>query len=192
MMRCLLSWLLLCACAVPACAQMDADGGAPVAVAARDFSRLDSLVGVYNRMLADYRRRYTAKGKSSVRSLWKGERKVLDLNNLVDVLFQENIRCKVYVLAQALLETGWFSSRVCREYHNLFGLYDSRVGDYYRFACWEDSVVAYQRYVQYRYREGSYLKFLRDIGYAEDPDYCRKVAVIARDLAEQMAAKKGF
>lgn len=192
MIRLLFVWMMMCMAAVPASAQLNLDPGGLVAGNVPRGGQLDSLVRVYNRALADYRRKYTAKGKSSVRSLWKGEHKTLDLNNLVDVLFQENIRCKVYVLAQALLETGWFSSRVCREYHNLFGLYDSRVGDYYRFACWEDSVVAYQRYVQYRYRDGSYLKFLRDIGYAEDPDYCRKVAVIAQDLADEMADKKSF
>lgn len=40
---------------------------------------------------------------------------------------------KLFVMAQAVLETGNFKSRVCREYNNLFGLYDSRHKDYFRF-----------------------------------------------------------
>lgn len=89
---------------------------------------------------------------------------------------------KLFVLAQALLETGNFSSRVCREYNNLFGLYDSKNRDYYRFERWEDSVVGYGKMIQYRYKGGNYLHFLKRIGYAEDPRYITKVARMAKSI----------
>lgn len=82
------------------------------------------------------------------------------------------------VLAQAVLETGWFQSSVCRNYNNLFGLTNPRTKDYYRFDRWQDSVVAYYTKVQYKYKGGNYLRWLRELGYAEDPDYTAKLRVL--------------
>ena len=79
----------------------------------------------------------------------------LNLESLKDVLGEVGLSNKLFVLAQAVLETGNFSSHVCKEYNNLFGLYDSKSRDYYRFASWEDSVVGYKRMIQYRYRGGN-------------------------------------
>ena len=93
---------------------------------------------------------------------------------------------KLFVLAQAMLETGNFSSRVCKEYNNLFGLYDSKNRDYYRFERWEDSVVGYGKMIQYRYKGGNYLHFLKRIGYAEDPRYIAKVAKMAKSIYNRL------
>ena len=60
----------------------------------------------------------------------------LNLESLKDVLGEVGLSNKLFVLAQAVLETGNFSSHVCKEYNNLFGLYDSKRRDYYRFASW--------------------------------------------------------
>ena len=106
----------------------------------------------------------------------------LSYSNIVKVMDEVGIRQQLYVIAQACLETGYFTSRVFREYNNLFGLFDSRKNDYYRFTKWEDSVVAYKRYIQYRYSGGDYLAFLRRIKYAGDPDYTNKVRKIAKSL----------
>ena len=114
--------------------------------------------------------------------LYKGKSRKLSYGNLINVMEECGIRQPLYVLAQACLETGWFTSRVYREYNNLFGLYDSRKKDYYRFQTWEDSVAGYAQYVQYRYKGGDYLHFLRRVGYAEDPGYTVKVNCIAKML----------
>ncbi len=113
----------------------------------------------------------------------------LNLESLKDVLGEVGLSNKLFVLAQAVLETGNFSSHVCKEYNNLFGLYDSKRRDYYRFASWEDSVVGYKRMIQYRYRGGNYLHFLKRIGYAEAPRYISKVAQIARKLYKNLFAE---
>lgn len=84
------------------------------------------------------------------------------------------------VLAQAMLETGYLSSRVCRECNNLFGL-RKRDGAYFCFERWEDSVKAYRDYVQYKYKGGDYFDFLDSIGYAEDRRYTAKVRKIVRE-----------
>lgn len=110
----------------------------------------------------------------------------LNLKNLTDVITEVGLSNKLFVLAQAMLETGNFSSRVCKEYNNLFGLYDSKNRDYYRFEKWEDSVVGYRKMIQYRYKGGNYLNFLKRIGYAEDPRYITKVAKMAKPIYNRL------
>lgn len=121
-----------------------------------------------------------------VHSYYEGKSHELTLENLISVMDEVGISNQLFVLAQAVLETGNFGSNVCRNYHNLFGLYDSRNKCYYKFARWEDSVIGYQKFIQYRYKGGNYLAFLRRIGYAEDPRYTSKVAQMAKRLYKQL------
>jgi uncharacterized FlgJ-related protein len=117
---------------------------------------------------------------------YTGESRELTLTNLIDVMEEVGLSNQLFVLAQAVLETGHFTSPVCKNYHNLFGLYDSKHKDYYRFARWEDSVIGYQKFIQYRYKGGNYLQFLKRIGYAEDPRYTTTVAKIATQLYKRL------
>lgn len=95
---------------------------------------------------------------------------------LIEALEYYNVQHPNIVYAQALLETGHFKSNVCKTYNNLFGLYNSRIKDYYRFKHWSESVVAYLSYIQYRYNPSKdYYQFLSDINYAEDPEYISKL-----------------
>ena len=97
-------------------------------------------------------------------------------SDLIDVLNYYGVQHPNIVYAQAILETGHFRSKVCREYNNLFGLYNSRAKDYYKFDHWSESVVAYLDFIQDRYKPpNDYYKFLLDIGYAEDPKYINKL-----------------
>lgn len=97
-------------------------------------------------------------------------------NDLIDVLNYYGVQHPDIVYAQAILETGYFNSRVYREYNNLFGLYNSRTKDYYKFNHWVESVIAYLEYIQYKYKSpGDYYEFLDSIGYAEDPNYTNKL-----------------
>ena len=97
-------------------------------------------------------------------------------------IVRNGIRHPKIVLAQAILETGWFTSPVCRNKHNLFGLTNPRTGKYFEFDHWTESVLAYYTKVQYRYKGGNYLLWLRNIGYAEDPNYIRAVVRVLRML----------
>ena len=101
--------------------------------------------------------------------------------DLMAVLEYYNVKYKHIVHAQAILETGYFKSRVYKEYNNLFGLYDSYNKDYYKFNHWSESVVAYLNYIQYKYKPPcNYYVFLVNIGYAEDPDYVTKLKTIVK------------
>ncbi len=95
----------------------------------------------------------------------------LTIPNLYKEIIRNGILYPKIVLAQAILETGWVRSSVCRNKHNLFGLTNPRTGKYYEFNHWTESVRAYYTKVQYKYKSGNYLLWLDEIGYAEDQDY---------------------
>lgn len=97
-------------------------------------------------------------------------------DGLMEALEYYEVKHPQIVYAQAILETGHFKSDLCLSGNNLFGLYNSRKKQYYKFDHWAESVVAYLDYVQDRYKPpNDYYKFLSDIGYAEDPDYINKL-----------------
>lgn len=109
-----------------------------------------------------------------------------DSNLLMEALDYYDIKHPHIVYAQAILETGHFRSRVCKEYNNLFGLYDSKKGDYYRFKHWSESVVAYMNCIQYKYEpQTDYYVFLTEIGYAEDSLYIDKLKKIVNKSKNQ-------
>ena len=104
----------------------------------------------------------------------------LTIKNLIAEIEKNGIKYPKIVLA--ILETGWFKSPVCRNKHNLFGLTNPRTGKYYEFNHWTESVKAYYTKVQFRYKGGNYLLWLKKIGYAEDPGYIRAVIRVLRQL----------
>ena len=106
----------------------------------------------------------------------------LTIPNLYVEIKRNGILYPKVVLAQAILETGWFRSSLCRNRNNLFGLTNPYTGKYYEFGHWTESVRAYLTKVQYKYKGGNYLLWLRDIGYAEDPGYVRAVIGVLRKL----------
>ena len=100
----------------------------------------------------------------------------LNEKNLKKVLKDNKIKHPSIVFAQAKLETGNFTSKVCKSKGNLFGL---RKGNQYRcYEHWTESVKAYKKLIQSRYTGGDYLAFLNRIGYAEDPSYIDKLQTI--------------
>lgn len=106
----------------------------------------------------------------------------LTIPNLYKEIIRNGILYPKIVLAQAILETGWFRSSVCRNKHNLFGLTNPRTGKYYEFNHWTESVRAYYTKVQYKYKGGNYLLWLDEIGYAEDFNYRKKINRILGQL----------
>ena len=120
-------------------------------------------------------------GGSGVGDYTYSEGSDLTIENLIATMEHYGIHHQSVVLAQVLLETGYLSSSVCRNKHNLFGL-TRRDGQYYEFATWQESVKGYRDMIQYRYKGGDYYEFLRRIPYAEDPNYIYKVKKIEGQL----------
>lgn len=139
--------------------------------------------GLYGLYYIDYQEEHREPEKVDVLRLEQPEFLLSEKPDydLMAVLEYYNVKHKNIVYAQAILETGHFRSKVCREYNNLFGLYNSRSKDYYKFNHWSESVVAYLNYIQYRYKPpNDYYKFLEEIGYAEDPQYITKLKNIVK------------
>ena len=97
-----------------------------------------------------------------------------------DELKKYNVKHPEIVLAQAKLETGNFTSTLCKKHGNLFGL--KRKGGYAKFNNWRESVKAYRDWVQYKYKGGDYYVFLKKIGYASDPKYIIKVKEMVKRI----------
>ncbi|MBM6992592.1 MAG: glucosaminidase domain-containing protein [Prevotella sp.] len=112
----------------------------------------------------------------------------LTVENLLAVLDEYGVKHKEIVAAQAILETGNFTSLNCTLNHNLFGLRHPSDGSYYSFDTWEESVKAYRDDVQYKYAGGDYYAFLNRIGYAEDRRYTNKVRRIEKRLFPALLA----
>ena len=113
-----------------------------------------------------------------------GKLEGLTIESLYQEILKNNIKHPKIVLAQAILETGWFRSSVCRKKGNLFGLRNPRTHDYYNFNDWRESVKAYYDKVQYRYKNKNenYLLWLKKIGYAEDKGYIEAVMRVLKQL----------
>ena len=94
-----------------------------------------------------------------------------------------DIKHPIIVKAQAILETGGFTSNLCIKNNNLFGLYDSKNKRYYSYNHWWESIEAYKKLIQKKYNNSKYYyMFLKDIKYAEDKEYINKVKKIAEEL----------
>ena len=104
----------------------------------------------------------------------------LTFPNLIEAIKRYRLRHPRIVLAQAIQETGWLQSNVCRTKNNLFGLTNPHTGEYYEFSHWSESVRAYSTMVQYKYTSGNYYHWLQKIGYAEDPNYVESLRIIVK------------
>ena len=94
-----------------------------------------------------------------------------------------NIEHPTIVKAQAILETGNFTSDLCIKNNNLFGLYDSKNKRYYLYNHWWESIEAYKKLIQKKYDNSKYYyMFLEDIKYAKDKEYINKLKEIAEEL----------
>lgn len=104
-----------------------------------------------------------------------------------------------YLVAHAILETGWGTSRIFREKNNLFGwtAYDSNPGDSAtKFSSREECIAKVVPIINANYLTptGKYFskkccvgnkKYGMNVHYASDPDWGAKIASIARRLERE-------
>lgn len=102
--------------------------------------------------------------------------KELNEKNLKEAIKYFDLEYADIVYTQAVLESGHFKSKLCVKHNNLFGLYNSRKHEFFRFNHWSESVLGYKRSIQNRYKPPQdYYIFLKELGYAEDPNYIKKL-----------------
>lgn len=139
------------------------------------INSLNDYINEYNEKLALLTGNENFKGNNDLPEL--------TIANLYAELKRQGVKHPKIVLAQALLESAYFKSKLTRTHNNIFGI-RKRNGDYQAFDHWTSAVTAYRDLVQYKFRDGreSYGQFLSRIGYAEDPLYINKVMKIAKRL----------
>lgn len=97
----------------------------------------------------------------------------LNEGNVLAELKRQNIPHSKIVLAQSKLETGNYTSKLCRNKNNLFGI---RKGNKYKeYNTWKECISDYKKLFSNRYKGGDYYEYLLKIGYAEDPMYIQKL-----------------
>ena len=84
------------------------------------------------------------------------------------------------VLAQAKLESGNYTSNLCKSQKNLFGIKSK--GKYKYFKSYKECILYYKEKIQSRYTGGDYYVFLRKTGYASDRAYTKKLKNIVNNL----------
>jgi len=98
----------------------------------------------------------------------------------------QNVLYPEIVLAQSILETGWYDCKNCSlDNNNIFGLWNSKKQEYYYYTNWKESIGGYKRGIQYKYFKkeyDNYYHFLNDIGYATDPQYIIKLKKLVDKL----------
>ena len=96
-----------------------------------------------------------------------------------------DVRFPDLVYAQSILETGYYSSDMCLQKNNLFGLYDSTNHTYRTYKYWWESVREYKRLVQDKFKGETleeYLIFLDTLPYATDTAYITKLKDVYYEL----------
>lgn len=97
----------------------------------------------------------------------------LNEKNVLAELKKQKVPHAKIVLAQSKLETGLYTSEVCKTKNNLFGI--RKNNKYKSYKTWKESVSDYKKLISSRYKGGSYYDHLIRIKYAEDPDYINKL-----------------
>jgi len=96
----------------------------------------------------------------------------ISTKEVYDLLHKYEIRNKDVVMRIAIHETNWFKSRRAIEDKNIFGFMTGKNV----FESYDEAVIAYKKRVGNRRKSGEdYYVFLKRIGYAEDPNYIKKL-----------------
>ena len=124
--------------------------------------------------------------------------KTLNHQNLYDILLEYDVKYPDVVFAQALLESGNFTSYLCQKQNNLFGMkmpykrettaIGKNKNGYAKYSSWHDSVQDYllfQNYVM-RKKEMTREEYLSYIGkyYAADKKYIIKIKSKIKEYKE--------
>ena len=103
---------------------------------------------------------------------------------MYEEILKQGIKHPDIVMAQARLETGNFTSNICRRNHNLFGMKlpkqrrTTAIGEstgHAKYSSWEKSIEDYKIWQDTFYIEGDYYNFLESHGYATSNTYISKL-----------------
>lgn len=114
-------------------------------------------------------------------------------DSLIFILNELNVKFPHIALAQSIVETGHWTSRIFKENHNLFGMKEAYVrvhtakGTQHNHAYYENWIESIYDYAFYQCRylssistEESYFKYLSE-SYAESPTYVQSLKRVIED-----------
>src|ERR1035437_4293398 len=78
----------------------------------------------------------------------------LSLKNVKRYIKLMRIQYSEIVTSQYILETGWGKSNICKTFNNLFGFRNKN--GYFQYKHWTESIEAYKRFQDRKYKQGSY------------------------------------
>lgn len=136
-----------------------------------------------------------AKGEVEIVPIEVEEETITFKDSVVNLINTLDIHSPKVVLAQAILESGHFKSKVFKENNNLFGMKEPSIrktlalgtknGHAY-YKNWKDSVIDYYLYQEayHNIKEPKDEKYLKRLSrsYAEDPKYIQKLQILMADL----------
>lgn len=94
----------------------------------------------------------------------------LNQKNLYNKLLELDIKHPKIVLKQAICETGWFKSKICKVNYNLFGFHNGK--HYLKFKDYNECILYYKEWQHKHYNNNQdYYKFLDEYEYAADSNY---------------------
>jgi flagellum-specific peptidoglycan hydrolase FlgJ len=97
----------------------------------------------------------------------------LNAKKVLKELKKQNIPHAEIVLAQSKLETGGYTSKLCKTHNNIFGI--RKNNKYKRYSNYIACIADYKKHISSKYKGGDYYLFLERLGYAEDPEYTKKL-----------------
>jgi hypothetical protein len=100
----------------------------------------------------------------------------LTLKNVKRYIKLMKIQYFEIVTSQYILETGWGKSNICKTCNNLFGFRNKN--GYFQYKHWTESIEAYKRFQDRKYKEGCYYTFLEKVGYSESNKYIKTLKLI--------------
>ena len=135
---------------------------------------LETILDSINTVIDVYKANKVSKSSFMTKSIEEG---------IDEALIYYDIKYPDIVKAQALLETGNYTSNLCVNHNNLFGLYDNKNKRYYSYKHWYESIEDYKRLIQSKYDNNKYYyEFLEDIKYASDKKYVSKLKEIVKEM----------
>lgn len=148
--------------------------------------KLSSIIKMYERYLSQKKKKdscYVNECKTI--SYYKGSPRELNLTNLMAVSDEVGLSNQLFVMAQALLETGHFPAGFAKNITTCSVSMTAKA--VITSVCKMGGQRSWlQKMIQYKYKGGNYLNFLKRIGYAEDPKYITKIAKMAKNIYQRL------
>ena len=101
--------------------------------------------------------------------------------SVMNELLKQEVPFPHIVLAQSMLETGHYTSRLSKTHNNIFGM--KKGNSYRKYDNYIECITDYKKRISSRYKGGDYYAFLEKIGYAENSEYTTLLkGVVRRNL----------